>query len=184
MKENKILFLLLMYRQEGLLSSLLRIAGGILTLPFSGSNIFGAAFGNTLINRGLKALNNRFETKKEQYYEYKYTDITYKINETRDKLEYTSIMIDDNLNQIIKLKNNFKKYMEYNKILPEYDSTLDKLSKLEKNLQIQQSKILNIDKKVMEEKELNEEKMQKVLKKESKKVNQVYILKYSKEVCL
>lgn len=145
-------------------SSLLRIAGGILTLPFSGSKIFGVALGNTMINRGLKTLNNGLDVKRKIVYDYKYTDIAHKISEVKDKVEYTNLIISDNLNEIVKLRENFKKYQEYNKVLPEYESMLEKIDKLEKKLKLQQEKISKMDKKLEEEKVLNNKKMQKVRK--------------------
>ena len=46
-----------------ILSSLFRIAGGILTIPFTGKNLFGIALGSTMINKGLKEMNKSLETK-------------------------------------------------------------------------------------------------------------------------
>ena len=143
-------------------SSLLKIAGGILTLPFTGSKIFGVALGNTMINRGLKTLNKGLEVKKKIVTDYKYTDIAHKISEVKDKVEYTNLIISDNLNEINKVKENFKKYREYNKILPGYESMLEKVNKLEEKLKLQQEKISNMDKKLDEQKEINNEKMKKV----------------------
>lgn len=143
-------------------SSLLKIAGGILTLPFTGSKIFGVALGNTMINRGLKSLNKGLELKQKVVTDYKYTDIAHKISEVKDKVEYTNLIISDNLNEISKLKENFKKYKEYNKVLPEYESMLEKVNKLEEKLKLQQEKIFNMDKKLEDQKEINNEKMKKV----------------------
>ena len=149
-----------------MLSSLLRIAGGILTLPFSGSKIFGVALGNTMINRGLKKLNEDLEPKTKIVYEYKYRDIAHQISEVKDKVEYTNLIINDNLTEIEKLRNNFKKYREYNKILPNYERMLNKLDNLEQKLKLQQQKIVNMDKTLEEEKEMNQKKMKKVINKE------------------
>lgn len=143
-------------------SALLKIAGGILTLPFTGSKIFGVALGNTMINRGLKSLNKSLEVKEKIVYDYKYIDIAHKISEVKDKVEYTNLIISDNLNQITRLKENFKKYKEYNKVLPEYESMLEKVNQLEKKLKVQQQKISNMDKKLDNQKEINNEKMKKV----------------------
>lgn len=143
-------------------SSLLKIAGGVLTLPFSGSKIFGVALGNTMINRGLKTLNKGLGVKQKVVTDYKYTDIAHKISEVKDKVEYTNLIISDNLNEISKLKENFKNYKEYNKVLPEYESMLEKVNKLEEKLKLHQEKISNMDKKLDDQKEINNEKMKKV----------------------
>ena len=143
-------------------NALLKIGGGILTLPFTGSKIFGVALGNTMINRGLKILNQGLERKERLITEYKYTDIAHKISEVKDKVEYTSLLISDNLLEINKLKSNFKKYMEYNNILPEYEGMLKKIESLEEKLKLQQEKISKMDKKLEEQKEINSKKIQKV----------------------
>ena len=143
-------------------SSLLKIAGGILTLPFTGTKIFGVALGNTMINRGLKTLNKGLNVNQKIVYDYKYTDIAHKISEVKDKVEYTNLIISDNLNEINKLRENFKKYREFNKILPEYESMLSKVDKLEEKLKIQQEKISKMDKKLDEQKDLNNKKMKQV----------------------
>jgi DNA repair exonuclease SbcCD ATPase subunit len=149
-------------------SSLLKIAGGVLTLPFTGSKIFGVALGNTMINRGLRTLNKGLEVKQKVVIDYKYTDIAHKISEVKDKVEYTNLIISDNLNEISKLKENFKKYKEYNKVLPEYESMLEKVNKLEEKLKLQQEKISNMDKKLEDQKQINNEKMKKVIRLQDK----------------
>lgn len=149
-----------------MLSALARIAGGVLTLPFSGSRLFGVALGNTMINRGLKKLNQSLEPKTKIVYEYKYTDIAHKISEVKDKVEYTNLIINDNLNEIDKLRDNFKKYKEYNKVLPNYEKMLNKIDKIEEKLKLQQQKIYNMDKKLDEEKAINQKKMSKVMNKD------------------
>ena len=148
---------------KGMLSSMLRIAGGVLTLPFSGSKIFGVALGNTMINRGLKMMNKSlYPLEFETTITYQYKDIAHKINEVKDKVEYTNLLISDNLLEIKKLRENFKTYKEYNKVLPNYEEILAKVDKMEKTLELQQEKISKMDKKLDEEKQLNKEKMRKV----------------------
>jgi len=150
-------------------SSLLNIIGGILTLPFTGKSIFGVALGNTMINRGLKTINSGLNVEKKLICEYKYTDIAHKISEVKDKVEYTNLIIEDNLKEIEKLKLNFKKYKEYNNVLPEYSSILEKVNKLEEKLKLQQTKISKMNNKLEEEKKLNEQKMKKVIMSKEKK---------------
>lgn len=144
-------------------SSLLKIAGGVLTLPFTGKNIFGVALGNTMINRGLKVLNNGLDIKKRIVYSYKYTDIAPKINEIKDKIEYTNLIINDNLNELHKLKNNLREYMKYKMILTGYDDMEEKIQKLEDKLKLQQDRICSMDRKLDEEKILNDKKLKKVM---------------------
>ena len=95
---------------------------------------------------------------------YQYKDIAHKISEVKDKVEYTNLLISDNLLEIKKLRENFKKYKEYNKVLPNYEDILDKIDKMEKRLIEQQEKISKMDKKLDEEKKLNTKKMERVMK--------------------
>ena len=144
-------------------SSLLRIAGGILTIPFTGKNLFGVALGSTMINKGLKELNKKLETREKITINYKYEDISEQISEVKDKLTYTNLILSDSLNEVKKLKNNFSEvFKNYDNILPEYKSALDKINELESRLQEQQFKLLNIDKKLEVEKEINKQKLKKI----------------------
>lgn len=147
------------------LGSLFRIAGGIFTLPLTGRQLFGVALGSTMINKGLKEMNKRLETREKIIVDYKYEDISKQIEEVKDKVEYTNLVLTDSLNEINRLKVNFKNiYSEYNEILPEYNSTLEKLNNLESKLLEQQSKLLKMDKKLDAEKEMNKQKLKRVEK--------------------
>jgi len=148
-----------------ILGSLFRIAGGILTLPLTGRQLFGVALGSTLINKGLKEMNKELETKEKIVINYEYEDVSNQIEQVKDKVEYTNLILTDSLNEIKKLKDNFKnEYDSYDNILPEYNSTIEKLNKLEINLLIQQEKILKMDKKLEKEKEINKQKLKKIEK--------------------
>ena len=151
--------------QRNILGSLFRIAGGILTLPFTGRQSFGVSLGSTLINKGLKGINRSLETKEKIVVNYKYEDISKQIEQVKDKVEYTNLIICDSLNEIKKLRNNFKNiYSNYNNILPEYNLTLNKLNDLEYKLLEQQKKLINMNKKLEEEKKINKQKMKKISK--------------------
>lgn len=149
--------------QRNILSSLLKIAGGILTLPFTGKQLFNVALGNTLINKGLKEMNKSLEFKEKIVINYKYEDISNQIRNVKDKVEYTNLILLDSLNEIKKLKNNFKNiYSNYNNILDEYDLTLKKLNNLETNILNQQKKLIKMDKKLDKEKEINKQKLKRI----------------------
>jgi len=148
-----------------ILSSLVRIAGGILTVPFTGSKLFGIALGSTMINKGLKELNRTLETREKIVINYKYEDISKKIDSVKDKLEYTNLNLIDSLSEIGKLKINFKEiFKDYKIILPEYQQIFEKINLLEKNLLEQQSKLNKMYKKLDEEKEINKQKLKKISK--------------------
>lgn len=153
----------LVYTNRGLISSFLRIAGGILTLPLTGLNIFGVAIGTTMINKGLKGLNKAFETREEIEITYDYKDISRQISNVKDKIEYINLVLVDSLSEIRKLKNNFNEtFNEYKEILPDYKSTLEDIINLENMLKSEQKKISSMNKKLDEEEKLNEQKIKKV----------------------
>ncbi len=146
-----------------MLSSMLNIISGILTLPLSGMHLFGIALGSTMINKGLKELNKKLETREKIVISYDYKDISEKISKVKDKIEYTNLILTDSLNEIKKLKNNFNNiFKDYEYILPDYYDTLNKIESLESNLINQQYKLNKIDKKLEEEKELNNSKLMKI----------------------
>jgi len=149
--------------KRDILGSVLRIAGGILTLPFTGKQLFGFSLGSTLINKALKEMNRSLETKEKVLVNYKYEDISKQIEQVKDKVEYTNLILSDSLNEIKKLKDNFKNtYSEYNNILPEYKSTLENLETLESKILKQQEKLLKMDKKLDKEKEINKQKLKRI----------------------
>lgn len=146
-----------------ILSSMLNIAGGILTLPLTGINLFGIALGSTMINKGLKEMNKKLETREKIVINYDYKDISKKISNMKDKVGYTNLILIDSLNEIKKLKNNFSNtFKNYEYILPDYYEMFDKINSLENRLIEQQKNLNKIDKKLEEEKELNNKKLTKV----------------------
>lgn len=148
-----------------ILSSLFKITGGILTIPLTGSKIFGVALGSTMISKGLKEMNKGLEKRERIIINYKYEDISSQISNVKDKLEYTSLILTDSLNEIKKLKNNFNDiFSEYEYILPDYPDIIEKINSLENMLLEQQFKLNKMDKKLDEERELNKQKLKKVCK--------------------
>lgn len=146
-----------------ILSSLLKIAGGIITLPFNGTQIFGTTLGTTMINKGLKQINKGLEKKEKIVIDYKYEDISKQLVDIKDKVEYTNLVLTDSLNEIKQIKEKFKtEYSEFNNILNDYSSTLETLDDLEQKLLIEQAKLSQMDKKIELEKEINKQKLKKV----------------------
>ena len=146
-----------------IISSFLRIVGGTLTLAFTGKSIFGVALGATMINKGLKELNRKLETREKIVINYKYEDISKQLENVKDKVEYTNLILSDSLNEIKKLKNNLSStFKKYDKVLPEYLKTVEKVNDLENKLKDQQTKIIGVNKKIELEQDLNKEKMKKI----------------------
>ena len=148
-----------------ILSSLIKIAGGILTLPLTGVNLFGISMGSTMINKALKEMNKSLETREKIVINYKYEDISKQINGVKDKLEYTNLVLCDSLNEIKKLKDNFNNiFKNYNEVLPEFIETLKSVNSLEEKLLNQQSKLNKMNEKLDIENELNQQKLEIVKK--------------------
>lgn len=146
-----------------ILSSLFRIAGGILTIPLTGTQIFGVALGSTMINKGLKEMNKSLEKREKMVINYKYEDISNQIASVKETVEYTNLILTDSLNEIKKLKNNFNEtFKNFEYILPDYSDTLEKINALEQKLLEQQFRIEKMDKKLEQEKEINKQKLKKV----------------------
>lgn len=146
-----------------ILSSLFRIAGGILTIPLTGTQIFGVALGSTMINKGLKEMNKSLEKREKMIINYKYEDISNQIANVKETVEYTNLILTDSLNEIKKLKNNFNEtFKNFEYILPDYSDTLEKINALEQKLLEQQFRIEKMDKKLEQEKEINKQKLKKV----------------------
>jgi len=146
-----------------IVSSLFRIAGGILTMPLTGSQLFGVALGSTMINKGLKEMNRKLEKRERIVINYKYEDISKQVEEVKDKIEYTNLILIDSLSEIKKLKNNFNEvYKDYKYILPDYLEMIEKVEALERRLIEQQTKLVKMDRKLEEEKEMNKQKLKKI----------------------
>lgn len=146
-----------------ILSSLFRIAGGILTIPLTGKSLFGVALGSTMINKGLKEMNRSLEKREKIVINYKYEDISKQISEVKDKVEYINLVLSDSLNEIKKLKENFNNvFKNYDNILPEYSLMFESINALESKLLEQQYKLNKMDKKLDKEDEMNKQKLKKV----------------------
>ena len=148
---------------RNMISSMLNIAGGILTLPFTGLNIFGIALGATMVNKGLKELNKDLPTREKIVLEYNYEDISKQISEVKDKTKYIDLVLSDSLNEIYKLKKNFKEeFSQYNNIIPEYQEVFEKLNDLEKSIKEKQGQLNKLNAKINKESEMNDEKLKKI----------------------
>ena len=135
-----------------MIASCLRVATGILTLPFSKFNLFNITLGSALINRGLKDLRKGLDTKTEVKINYKYEDLSSMIKETKDKTKLTELLIMDSLSEIKSIKeytylgeNNIKDLNNLednlNKKLKELDKLNQKLSKQDEKNKIKIKKI-------------------------------------------
>ena len=135
-----------------MIASCLRVATGILTLPFSKVNIFNITLGSALINRGLKDLRKGLETKSEIKIDYKYEDLSNMIKATKDKTKLTELLIMDSLTEIKSIKEST--YLGEN--------NMKDLKKLEDNLNKKLKEIDKLNKKLNKQDERNKMKIKKV----------------------
>ena len=135
-----------------MIASVLRVATGILTLPFSKVNLFNITLGSSLINRGLKGLRKGLETKTEIKVDYKYEDLSNMIKATKDKTKLTELLIMDSLTEIKSIKEYT--YLGRNNIRD--------LNKLEENLNKKLKEIDRLNKKLNKQEEKNKIKIKNV----------------------
>lgn len=135
-----------------MITSCLRVATGILTLPFSKVNLFNITLGSALINKGLKDLRKGLDTKSEIKIDYKYEDLSNMIRATKDKTKLTELLIMDSLTEIKSIKEST--YLGENNIKD--------LKKLEENLNKKLKEIDKLNKKLNKQDERNKIKIKKV----------------------
>ena len=135
-----------------MITSCLRVATGILTLPFSKVNLFNITLGSALINRGLKGLRKGLETKSEIKVDYKYEDLSSMIKATKDKTKLTELLIMDSLTEIKSIKEST--YLG--------EKNIKDLTKLEENLNKKLKEIDKLNKKLNKQDERNKIKIKKV----------------------
>ncbi len=135
-----------------IIKSCFSLATGILTLPFTGLNIFNITLGSALINKGLTELRHGLERKSEIKVDYKYEDLTNKIKETKDKTKLTELLIMDSLAQI----KSIKKYTYLGQ------RNIDILNLLEQNLNKKLNEIDNINNKLNRQDKINKQKIRKI----------------------
>ena len=146
-----------------ILSSILRIALGILTLPFSGKNMFGIMLGSGLINKGIRGIRKGLKTNKYNEITYDYEDLNYKIKTSKNKLGDTKLILEDSMEQLDKLKDEFKdKFYKYKNIIPEYEEVFKKIDNLEESLNKKKKEIYEMDNELNKQYEINKVKLKKV----------------------
>ena len=125
------------FNTRKLFSSFLRITMGILTLPLNNKSIFGIMMGTALINNGLKKFKESMTPQKilKDDTRNAYVKIDKEIITTQDMVGTTLKMIDDCIEQLDSLKQEFKmKFQDYALYIPNYYNVQNMMSDLEKNL--------------------------------------------------
>ncbi len=152
------------YHTGRMFSSFLRITAGILTAPFSGLNIFGIMLGTRLINRGLRDLRRSLvptEVEKTQIVE-RFENVEREILHTKDAVKTTYKLIDDSLNQIEDIKEDFQtRFAPYAPYIPEYRKVYGMLESLEQNLNTKKEQIKKMQNTLDKQYEANKQKVLK-----------------------
>jgi len=144
-------------------ASFLRVAAGILTTPVSNSRIFGMALGTNLINKGIRGLRQGLTVEQTVELSYKYEDLEREIINCKDKLSLTNLLLVDSIEQICKLRDEFKdKFEAYIYVIPEYNESLKKIDLLKKQLENKKLEIDIINKDLDLQYKKNKVKMKKV----------------------
>lgn len=148
-----------------IISSILKIATGLLTLPFSGTNVFGVMLGAALVNKGIRGLRKGLNRQEVTNINYNYEDLKYKILRSKNKLSDTKLLIIDSLEQVQLLKEEFiDKFKNYKVIDPLYDEIFKDIENIEDKLKNKKKEIEEIDKKFNKQYELNKVKLKKINK--------------------
>ena len=150
------------YATGNILSSFLRIIGGILTKPLTNLNIFGMALGNHLVNRGLRDLRKSLIPTEVERIEFvdRYKDVEREIFNAKDAVRSTMLLIDDSLEHVRFLKENYnynlKKYELY---IPEYTKLESMLEDLEKKLLANKDLVNSMEKTLDSQYEKNKQRV-------------------------
>lgn len=146
-----------------LLSSFGNIAVGMLTLPLTNLKLFNFCFGSALINKGINKMKQGLETKEKITIDYKYEDMTRQIKDNQDKLNTTSILLSDSVNQLKQVRSEFiNEFSRYQYQIPDYYKTLQSMESLEKKLKTNQEKINRMEKTLDKEEEKNKVMIKKI----------------------
>lgn len=146
-------------------ASFLRIAAGILTTPVSNRRIFGIALGTNLINRGIRGLRQGLNIEQRVELSYRYEDLEREIMNCKDKIGLTNLLLIDSIEQIDKLREEFKdKFETYIYLIPEYNESLKKIDILKKQLEDKKKEIDLINKDLDLQYQKNKVKMKKIEK--------------------
>lgn len=152
------------YATGNILGSFLRIIGGILTKPLTNLNIFGMRLGNHLVNKGLRSLRESLIPTEVERIEFidRYKDVEKEIFNAKDAVKSTMFLIDDSLEHVRFLKENYnynlKKYELY---IPEYTKLESMLDDLEKKLLANKDLVNNMNKTLDSQYEKNKQRVYK-----------------------
>lgn len=152
------------YHTERLLGSFFRIAAGILTVPFSGRQVFGTMLGVHLINRGTRQLRDALNPEFVQTTEvrHRYQDMEREILNSKDYVDTTARLIDDSIYQLDKLDEEFKlRFSAYSSRIPQYGEVEKKIAELKKSLNLKKEDVKHMQKTLENQYENNKVKVKR-----------------------
>lgn len=150
------------YRTGQTLGAFLRIIGGILLRPFTRATLPSMSLGNRLINRGLRELRQSIIPTEVERVEFvdRYRDVEKEIYSAKESVESTLFLIDDSLEHVSFLKENYKTNLKkYELYIPEYTKLESMLDDLEKKLLVNKDLIKNMEKTLDNQYEKNKERV-------------------------
>jgi len=153
------------YQTKGydkLLANIARMTFGLATLPFSGR--YGSiVLGSILVNNAIKGLKNSLHTEKQKTLYITYTDYSKQIKSYYDKLELSSNLITNSIDELKKIKKTYKDYFEeYQYKIPEYDKMLKRIDKIEENLAKKQKQINEYKYSLQKKAQKNKDKVKRI----------------------
>lgn len=152
------------YHMKGiqeLVSQSLRYIGFLLLSPLSG--LLPGIATKTLITKNLVGnVYQNLHMEEVKHIRYRTIDYDSEISHKLTSVDYTSILIEDTLKDIERLKEDFM--LQYDSKIPGYDDTLKKIDKIYHNVIRSQNRVEKIREKLKVSKKLNEKKMVRVKK--------------------
>ena len=148
------------YHTNLMVNSFLRIASGILTLPFS--NLFGMSLGTNLISRGVRELRRSMipEQVERQELVTHYTSIEDDIKRARDSVEDAKKLLDDTIYEIDEFEKEFKnKFSEYAEYIPDYYKIANQIEALNKQLRYKKEETKQMEETLNNQYENNKQKV-------------------------
>lgn len=152
------------YHTERMFGSLVRIAAGILTAPFSGRNVFGTMLGTHLINRGIRQLRDSLNPEFVQTPEvrHRYQDIEREILNSKDSVNTTADLIDDSIYQLNQFEKEFNlRFKAFSNIIPQYADVLGKIESLQTSLKHKKEEVKEMQKHLDRQYEENKVKVKR-----------------------
>ena len=147
-----------------LLGHSFKYLGLLLMNPFKGffPNI---AIQTLATRRIIHDLSDSLKLEEKKFTVYEAVDYSREIDTALYDIDYTTSLIDNSLDDIVKLKRTFKeKFEKYNGNFSDYRDAIKKLNKIENTILNNKVKIGLIKEKMLEQEKINSQKMAKVLK--------------------